>query len=263
MSGVSIRSRARRFCEARMERGQRELSADELAAEAIVLAPHPDDETLGCGGTILRKRRLGARVSVVFMTDGRASHRHLLSAAVLASIRTAEARAACATLGVDASQVVWLGYPDHELERHASQAVARVRDLLASSAAAEIFVPHRGEQPADHRATREIALAALARPMIVNEYPIWLWRHWPWCGTKVRQWWSWPRSLCTLMSEFNASVDIQSVIAEKRAALAEHRSQMTRLVPGAKPWPTLSDVAGGDFLNCFFRAREIFRRYRM
>src|SRR5687768_6580034 len=51
-----------------MERLATPLGEEELGRSAMVFAPHPDDETLGCGGTILQKRRAGASMRIVFMT---------------------------------------------------------------------------------------------------------------------------------------------------------------------------------------------------
>ncbi len=66
------------------------LQQPELEQSALVFSPHFDDETLGCGGTILRKRSLGAAVGIVFLTDGRASHRDWISETELARTRTEE-----------------------------------------------------------------------------------------------------------------------------------------------------------------------------
>ncbi|MCI0468841.1 MAG: PIG-L family deacetylase, partial [Nitrospirae bacterium] len=40
------------------------------AERALVLAPHPDDETLGCAGTIIKYKKSGALVNCLVMTDG-------------------------------------------------------------------------------------------------------------------------------------------------------------------------------------------------
>jgi len=48
----------------------RDDTATSAARSALVLAPHPDDETLGCGATILRKRAAGTPVHVLIVTDG-------------------------------------------------------------------------------------------------------------------------------------------------------------------------------------------------
>ena len=57
----------------------KECDENELKRSAIFFSPHQDDETLGCGGTIIRKKRMGAEVKIVFMTDGCNSHPHLIT----------------------------------------------------------------------------------------------------------------------------------------------------------------------------------------
>jgi LmbE family N-acetylglucosaminyl deacetylase len=56
------------------------------------------------------------------------------------------------------------------------------------------------------------------------------------------------------------SVHIGDVLEEKRAALAEHKSQMEHLIPDAR-WVTLRQLSYGEFLACFYQDREFFRRY--
>src|SRR5262245_5575363 len=97
----AMRLGSRRWLQAAMRKRQRVLDNHDLSQRAIVFAPHEDDEVLGCGGTILRKRRLGADVAVVFMTDGSGSHPGLMPADEMKELRAAEARAACSLLGVD------------------------------------------------------------------------------------------------------------------------------------------------------------------
>jgi LmbE family N-acetylglucosaminyl deacetylase len=75
----------------------------------LVVAPHPDDETLGCGCTLLQHRRAGDQVRVLQVTDGRASRAGGLGPAEMAALRQVEARQAMASLGVD---LVWLGLPE-------------------------------------------------------------------------------------------------------------------------------------------------------
>ncbi|MEA4883152.1 MAG: PIG-L family deacetylase [Clostridia bacterium] len=89
----------------------------------LVIAPHPDDETLGAGGLIYSASQQGARVKVVFMTMGDgypAAAGRLFGTAhpspddflALGRHRRNEAVAALATLGVDEENLVFLGYPD-------------------------------------------------------------------------------------------------------------------------------------------------------
>src|SRR5947208_6372296 len=102
-----------------------ELHNSDLVRPAVVFSPHPDDETLGCGGTIIRRRLLGADVSVVFMTDGSASHRRLMPALDLTALRAREARAACRILGVNEQSISFLNFEDGQLESHREAATRK------------------------------------------------------------------------------------------------------------------------------------------
>lgn len=248
------------------------MDPGELSAPAIVFSPHPDDETLGCGGTILRKRKAGAPVTVVFMTDGSASHRRFLSGEELKCRRSGEALAACAALGVEPDRVLFLEFADGRLKEFHEAAVRKVSEILSRHDGARIFVPYAGDTTSDHKATRAIVLAALRKTgkrAVVYEYPVWFWHHWPWvspppagrmqAAIELRDaMLSWLR----LIKDLRCFVPTAEVIEQKRAALNCHRTQMTRVVPDAG-WFTLSDVAGGEFLECFFKKRELFYRYRV
>lgn len=248
---------------------QHEIDGAELARPAIVFAPHPDDETLGCGGTILRKRASGADVRVVFMTDGAQSHSRLMAPEQMRALRAGEAVAATAALGVSREHVHLLDFPDGRLAEYHDEGVRRVADLLRQTRPEEVYVPYHRDGPPDHLATTGTVTAALRSaelPATVYEYPIWYWHHWPW----TRQPGGWRAlpyrlkqtrgHLRTLMRDFRWYVRVGGVLERKRAALAEHHSQVQRLVP-APDWVTLGDIASGDFLACFFRDREIFYRH--
>lgn len=94
----------------------------------VIFSPHPDDETLGCAGLIRQAVRAGARVWVVFLTNGDAftmaverQYREVRPQAEdyvrFASLRQQESRAALSRLGLPASQVRFLGFPDRGLMR--------------------------------------------------------------------------------------------------------------------------------------------------
>jgi LmbE family N-acetylglucosaminyl deacetylase len=98
------------------------------ADSLLVVAPHPDDESLCCGGTISLARRVGARVTIVWVTSGDGSratailgwHAIWPHRSVYRDIgvqRATEARSAAARLGVDADSLYFLGYPDTGIRR--------------------------------------------------------------------------------------------------------------------------------------------------
>jgi len=249
-----------------------ELDETMLRKSTIVFSPHFDDETLGCGGTLLKKKRAGAEVKIVFMTDSSKSHRHLISGDKLGAIRASEGLAASRILGLKAYDVFSLGFEDGKLSEHLDAATDKAIKILFQQYPEEIFMPYYRDKHPDHVATNRIVAAALhmyGRKAIIYEYPVWFWHHWPWICLPTRR----PRGLLLALQhsfvsgvhflrDFRWSVYIGDVLEGKRAALDQYKSQMTRLIPDPR-WLTLSDVSGGDFLECFFQEHEIFHRYSL
>ena len=249
-----------------------ELNERDLGRSAIVFSPHPDDETLGCGGTIIKKIRAGAEVKIVFMTYGQKSHRNIISESKLKLMRASEALAASKKLGVEEA-VVFLGFEDGKLSKNQNSAIHKVIKLLLSQQPHEIFIPYYKEPllwSADHLATNRIVLAALqayGKKVAICEYPIWFWYHWPWinmpAGNLGRLLVFLKDSLVSplsLLSDFRCSSFVGDVLELKYDALKQHASQMKRIIPDPR-WLTLRDISNGDFLECFFQDYEFFRRY--
>jgi len=246
-------------------------ATDDLVRSAIVFAPHPDDETLGCGGIIAKKRQAGANVTVVFMTDGSGSHGSFMPPQELATIRRQEAFAACRALDVPGDNLVFLDFPDGSLRRHETAAVKQIGRLLRECRPKEVYFPFSADGPADHLATYHAvrrAIAAGEEPVIRNAYPVWFWRHWPWTRQPMRVdkdalslLAGTLKAMCgiRLLGTFSHIVDISDQLEQKRSALAAHRSQMERFW-GKTEWPILEDVSGGDFLACFLQPYEVFQR---
>lgn len=254
----------------RLHRGLRDETPTRVRSSAMVFAPHQDDETLGCGGTVVLKRRTGATVALVFMTDGATSHRRFMEEEELRSMRKAEASGAAAILGLSPEDVHFLNFPDGGLKLFHSDAVTRVVSLLDRYRPAEVYVPYRSDGTPDHESTHGVIVEAVyntGRPTEICEYPIWFWNQWPWVPQDVkfdRE--SVKKGLRALwgclglrpFEEFRTGVFVGEVLDRKMQALAQHRSQMTVLVPGTD-WPTLADISAGEFLRCFFQDYEVFR----
>lgn len=236
---------------------------------AVVFAPHQDDETLGCGGTIILKRQAGTPVTVVFMTDGSTSHKRFMDEGELRRLRKAEALEAAEVLGVPSRDVHFLDFPDGRLDRYHEPATSQVLALLNQHQPDEVFVPYHRDGTPDHEATYKIVEEAVqmsALTLRVHEYPVWLWNQWPWvplnlaCSREAgKAVWRAVRSGfgLTLFREFKSGVLVRDVLARKREALAKHRSQTAVLKPDVG-WPTLSDVSQGQFLSCFFQEYEVY-----
>lgn len=240
---------------------------ERLDRPALIFAPHPDDETLACGGLIARKRAARADVWIVILTDGRHSHSRLVDGEELARLRRQEALAAARVLGVEESHVLFLGHEDGRLEVDEEAARGEILEILGTVKQADIFFPCREESPVDHAATHRIVRHAARRvegERRLFEYPVWFWQQWPFTPARIHRRLALPavigRTLLSnlrLLGRFRHALPIRDQLDLKRAALAEYRTQTTRFRADCE-WPILQDVAGGAFLECFFQDRELF-----
>ena len=96
----------------------------------LVIAPHPDDETIGCAGTLCRHVAAGDRVAVVFLTSGELGLKHL-PARKAWKIREAEARAAARLLGI--ARLDFFRLPDWTVGDHLRKAARLLRPILKAS----------------------------------------------------------------------------------------------------------------------------------
>jgi len=121
---------------------------------ALIVAPHPDDETIGAGALILKLRRAGAHVEVLVVTDGGASHRNSASfpRPRLIRERGREVRRAVALLGVSAARLRLGGFPDGGLDTLDRAGRARLTRLVARYRRCDLIVmPVPDDAHPDHR----------------------------------------------------------------------------------------------------------------
>lgn len=252
---------------ARIERAAAPYAQSRLLDPLVVVAPHPDDEVLGCGGLVLRKRAVGASVRLVYVADGATSHQRFIGPEAVRMRRRLEAYEAASRLGVDAADVTLLDFPDGDLSAHVDSVGHALEEIFRAHGPLEIAVPHALEPPADHRATYTAARAAasaLPRAVLL-EYGIWMWRSWPVVPlpgggrrAALEGLLRGVRNYNRLGTAFNVALDVQSEMPEKHHALAAHASQVHR--PDEFPaWPVLSDIDGGAWLNSLFGNREYYR----
>lgn len=143
----------------------------------VVLAAHPDDETLGAGGLIVRASGAGIPVSVIVVTDGEGSHPEADPGAVRRRRRT-ETIGALQRLA-ERPAVAFLGVPDGAVREARATVTDAVAAALAPYADERVLLaaPWWGDGHRDHRVLGEIALALAGSGIAVVGYPIWLW-HW-------------------------------------------------------------------------------------
>ncbi|WP_219904545.1 PIG-L deacetylase family protein [Stenomitos frigidus] len=202
-------------------------SVQTITGSVLVVAPHPDDETLGCGGAIALLRTLGYPVQILVMSDGTMSHPRSLKYPTprLQALREAETLEAMSILGVSEAAVTFLRLQDGSIPTSTSpgrqEVVARCRTWLEPLQPATIFLPWRADPHPDHRATWTLMRAALAdfneAPRMI-EYPIWDW-------DPEQQ-----GALANFTQVMGWRLDIRSMLETKQAAIAAYRSQTTNLI---------------------------------
>ena len=190
--------------------------------EVILLAPHPDDETLGCGLAIAALADAGMCVRVVVITDGCRSHpcSTRFPPARLARLRALELRRALRVLTRRAGpKPMLLGYPDLAAPANrASRRAAcdRIAPLIGPQTGA-IWACWAGDPHTDHARVARIAMALHAdHPRLARwSYPIW--------GR-------FDPSLPAPDSGDMVLIRAPALRARKRRALAAYASQMTPLI---------------------------------
>jgi N-acetylglucosamine malate deacetylase 1 len=204
----------------------------------LVLSPHPDDESIGCGGTLLRHAQRGDAVHVVFLTSGEKGG-HGRSEAETIRIRENEARKAARILGVRSLEF-WRN-PDGTV-RPVCAAVARLQEKLERFRPAVLYVTHDREMHPDHRGAVRLVRQAMKglrgkRPDVLM-YEVW-----------------------TPTQRLDEIVDISAFMEDKLRAVRTYRSQcavvgfvaavrgLNRYRGELHSWP------GGDYAEVFTRLR--------
>jgi len=164
--------------------GGKAFAALEVAGidSAVIVAAHPDDEVLGAGGLISVLAAAGARVRLIAVTDGEASHRGHADPAELARRRTAETATALRALGAARAEVVRLGLPDGGLAAGEDDLAVALGRLTAGFGVC--LAPWDRDMHPDHEAAGRAARRVSPRVLC---YPVWMW-HWAFPGDPRVPW---------------------------------------------------------------------------
>jgi LmbE family N-acetylglucosaminyl deacetylase len=227
---------------------------------AIVFAPHPDDETLGCGGTIAKKLNEGYEVSVVFMTDGRHSLPEIgvftgPTSYEMKVIRREEAIRAMKILGLQENNLFFLDFEDKTLEKNKRLCQERIVEILKEISPVEIFFPQENEYNIDHRVTNIIirrAIEELDLHLIEYQYAI-AWSFPFYLLLHVIDEGMFDRFISSFSKRNLIRVDISKFLPLKEMAIKEYSSQITLLSSGQK-----RPVLKRSFLKRFLKTEEKF-----
>ena len=125
----------------------------------VVLAPHMDDEVIGCGGTLARHVASGAEVTVVFLTDGRRGGKASAGQSTVSATRKREAQLALGELGIN--RIVFLDGEDGRLGTTPGLGSA-LRAALAAARPQVVYLPFFLEEHPDHRAASALLAEAVS-----------------------------------------------------------------------------------------------------
>jgi LmbE family N-acetylglucosaminyl deacetylase len=224
-----------------------------LQNRAVFFAPHPDDETLGCGGTIAQKIIQGYDVSVVFLTDGRNALKEIgisePSPSQLKEIRKDEAIRAANILGVNQENLFFLEIEDGMLTKNEVKVTEIISRILADLPK-EIYVPQEKEYHVDHRETNRLVRTVIRKLCFCPfeyHYAI-AWKHPLNLIVRFR-----PKNLrssifAKLMNCNVVRTDISASLPLKKAAIESYESQ-TGLMSDQQRVPLLKRAFLEDFLG--------------
>ncbi len=211
-----------------------ELIPRARAQRVMVLAPHPDDDVIGCGGTLCKHRMAGDDVSVIYLTDGARGRDHAAPPCPeTAKERRREAERAAGVLGI--RDLVFLEFTDGELSSGAETVTLLLRELERTSPQA-VFLPFLQDSHPDHRAAnRAFAAAVRKRKARMDVYAYEVWTPLP----------------------ANRLVDISSVAGDKEKAIRMHASQALEAdyaaaALGMNRFRSLPVTRGKGFCEAFF-----------
>jgi len=229
-----------------------------VIGNSLMLIPHPDDESLACGGTIALLRENGFSVHIIIVTDGSMSHPSSESYPPerLRILREEEVKKALDILGVSSDAIRFLRLPDSKMDKLDITTFQKnsklLQEYILEIKPVTIFLPWRNDPHPDHIATWKLSMDAIKSlyrkdnfQIRILEYPVWFWErtdvseltH----GEGVSLW----------------KVKIENKLASKERAIAQHASQLGEVIKDDPKGFTLSD----EMLMHFSYPEELFFEY--
>jgi N-acetylglucosamine malate deacetylase 1 len=179
----------------------------------MIFAPHPDDDLIGCGGSIARHVKEGSKVTIVYMTSGDAGSLKYTKEE-LGGIREKEAKNAAKI--IDVSDLVFLRIPDGYIEYN-RDSIVKLVNLIRKARPDVIYLPHKLDDSKDHKVTYELVTEAIRRaggPWFQEC------KGEPWAVKTILGYEVW-----TPLQEISYVEDITKFIELKITALEQHKSQ--------------------------------------
>lgn len=222
-----------------------ELLDKPQGAAVLVLSPHPDDDVVGCGGTLCKHHLSGNEITIIYLTDGRKGDPTFTNEQGLVKERQKEAREAAKIIGID--NLVFLNHRDLKL-RKSEETAGEMIELLDKIKPDIIYLPFFLDNHPDHIATNEIFVAACKNMECKFEcyaYEIWT----------------------PLMP--NRVVDISEHIEKKIDAIKQHKTQLKHInyvakIKGLNAYRSIT-VPNARHVEAFFscKPQEYIKLFKM
>jgi LmbE family N-acetylglucosaminyl deacetylase len=200
---------------------------------ALVVAPHPDDESIGCAGTMALLADRGTTVTTLTATDGGATKGSDLPPDEIGRLRRAEAQRAAAVVDAEAR---FLGLPDGGLADRPHELTSGLRKELSELEPDVVFAPWLLDGGSDHRAVATALAEALDNAGDSALPEVWGYEVWT-----------------PLVP--NRAIEITSVIDRKREAIASHETASGALdlsaFEGLGRWRSLQGLGGHGWVEAF------------
>lgn len=205
----------------------------------LIVAPHPDDEIIGCGGLIARLVKENKAPHVVIMTGGEGSHQGCCntSSNEIIVARRQLTRNAAAIVGLPIENIHELNYPDGGVSIDNAE-TNKLKALIDKLHPDTILIPHWGEGWSDHIQTAEIVKQIASNSTNIWMYCVWVWYYNVWRGL-----------------DWNNAAQLRMTSAEHHLKLAAMDAYIRPLASCGKPW---SGVLPKVFVKANSWNRELY-----
>jgi LmbE family N-acetylglucosaminyl deacetylase len=208
-----------------------------LGKKIVVFSPHPDDETLGCGGTIMKRISEGYEAVIVEMTDGRFAFLDPFgiesdpTPEELKRIRRREVERAVSIMGVRRENLLLWDIEDGSLGNHEEETTERILSIVRDSSLSEVYLPYERDVNSDHRIANRLIRTSMERTdHTPAKYQYSITQRYDRVGPII-----------TTLLHAHVDVDISEFLERKKAAINEFRSQIT-LFSSRQTRPVVSNV---------------------
>jgi LmbE family N-acetylglucosaminyl deacetylase len=219
----------------------------------LVFAPHPDDETLGCGGTIAKRFNEGYEVIVVVLTDGQQAFYKVFginsdpTPEELKQIRKEEAIRAIKTLGLSEKNIVFLDFEDGSVKKYEEEVSKKILEIINTYSPIEVYFPYAKDHNPDHKITNRIVKLCIKKSglspkkfqfSIMQEH------------ARIRPFLD---KLINLFRKHMIEVDTSDFISLKRKAVEQYKSQIS-IISKKQTKPIISK----ERIKRYLRNKELF-----